>query len=479
MKNMLAFAVFLNICVCLHAQQNLGIRNSNYAGVQGALLNPSSLADSKLKLDVNIISGDVVFDNTFLYAPKKSVPLFGFGRIIKGSIDENLFRTHFDPSNPDKLYHLTLSTEILGPSFFMQVAKKHEIGVTMSTRGSADIRGISGNLGQNAFDYFLNKGLWNTDFHDNATRINSMGWLQYGFHYATVLHSEGRSEWKVGVTLNYLVGIAAAYTKNSHINYKITDTSNINFSNTSIDYGRTAIDDFRNARVSHDLDHGHGFGLDVGVTYVRLKEQQTSSTAAKSNLFIPANGNDYLYRIGISLIDFGAIIFDKNSASYHLDAASADFTNWHGSKFSDNTQLDRTLSAVFYNGDSARSLTANHFKMGTPAALSIQADWNVYQHFFANMTIIKGFGHGSGQGAIRPDVYSLTPRYEKEQFEISMPFSLLYYGHLRPRLGLAGRYKYFFIGSDAPGSILKLHDLEGVDFYAGAHFYLATKSKNH
>src|SRR5450432_3131065 len=126
MKKMLAFFLPMSICLCLHAQQNLGIQNSNYAGIGGALLNPSSLADSKLKWDVNVLSGDVVFDNTFLFASKSSVPLFGFKKIIKGSIDEDLFQTHFDPMNPDKLYNLTLSTEILGPSFFMKVAKKHE-----------------------------------------------------------------------------------------------------------------------------------------------------------------------------------------------------------------------------------------------------------------------------------------------------------------------------------------------------------------
>ncbi len=454
--------VFILLCsfvfLRLQAQQNLGIRNSNYAGIQGALLNPSSIADSKLKWDVNILSGDVVFDNTFLYAPKHLVPLFGFKRVIKGAIDENLFGTRFDPTNPDKLYHVTFSTEILGPSFFVKVAKRHEVGFTMAVRAYANIDNISGALGQNAFDYFLNKGLWNTNLQDNSVKVNAMSWLQYGFHYATVLHSDAHSEWKIGASLNYLRGITADYAKNVHLNYKIGDTTNIAFFNTSVDYGRTDYNDFKKADLFHGLDHGHGFGADIGLTYVRLKEDK------------------YVYRIGLSLIDLGSVNYTKNSAAYHLEADSANFANWHQSKFSSNTQLDQTLSAIFYNGDSTRSLTADHFKMGLPAAISVQADWNVYQNFFANATIVKGFGHGGGQGVRRPDVYSITPRYETEKYEISLPVSMIYYGHFRPRLGLAGRYKYFFIGGDAPGSLLKLHDLEGVDFYAGVHFYIAEKS---
>src|ERR1700681_3544607 len=113
MKKALVFISLLLCCFWLAAQQDLGIRNSNYAGIQGALLNPSSIADSKLKWDVNVFSIGEVFDNNYLYAPKSSLTLFGFKKIIKGSINENLFFTHFDLQNRDKLYNFTLSTEIL------------------------------------------------------------------------------------------------------------------------------------------------------------------------------------------------------------------------------------------------------------------------------------------------------------------------------------------------------------------------------
>jgi hypothetical protein len=272
-------------------------------------------------------------------------------------------------------------------------------------------------------------------------------------HYATVIYSNGDNELKAGISLNYMQGTAAAYFKNTHINYKIVDTTNIIFTNSSIDYGRTDINTY------NKLNNGHGFGTDIGFTYVHLNPQK----------------NNYLYRIGLSLIDLGSINFNRNAASYHLQADSANFQNWHQSKFANNTQLDQTLSAVFYNGDSSKSLTSDHFKMGLPAAISLQADWNVCENYFVNMTIIKGFGHGDRQGVIRPDVYSLTPRYETKWVEVSVPFSVLYYGHLQPRMGVAVRYRYFFIGGDAPGSLLKLNNLEGVDFYAGLHFFIAEK----
>lgn len=471
MKKIIVFLLSVPASICIFGQQNLGIRNGNYVGIQGALLNPSSIVDSKLKWDVNILSAGETFANTFLYAPKSAVPIFGFRRIIEGSIHENLFLTHFDPRNPDKLYNVSLSTEILGPSFFASIGAKHAIGLSVTGRAYANIRDITGNFGQNAFDYLLRKDLWNTSFHDHTARLNSMGWTEYGLHYATVLYREFRNELKAGFSLNYLQGIAAYYFKNTNLNYKIVDTTHILFSNSSIDYGRTDIGDYRNIHSSRNLNHGHGFGMDIGLTFVHLKDAAVYQNETDGTIPGNADKNGYVYRIGISLIDFGNIRFDRNASTYHLQTESADYSGWHQSKFSDNTQFDQTLSAVFYGGDSTKSRTSDHFDMKLPSALSLQADWNICKHFFANATIIKGFGHGNSPGVVRPDVYALTPRYETKGYEVSLPLSLLYYNHWQPRMGLALRAGYFFIGGDAPGSLLKLHDLEGVDFYAGVHLY--------
>lgn len=479
MKKTLGAVLCMLGSLCLLGQQDLGIRNSNYAGIQGALLNPSSIADSKLKWDVNILSVGEVFDNNFLYAPKSSLNFLGFKKIIEGSIHEDLYDTHFDPNNPNKLYNLTFSTEVLGPSFFIKVAKKHSIGLTIAGRGYANIKDISGNLGQNAFAYFQQKSLWDTTFHDNTSRVNTMGWLEYGLHYATVIYSQGKDELKVGVSLNYLQGIAAAYAKNVNVNYNIGDSAHLLFSNSSVDYGRTNTDTYRKINNFNDLNHGHGFGMDIGFTYEHLTDQAVYTDEQGRPVQNDPSKSKYVYRIGVSLIDVGSINFNRNSAAYHLQTNGADFTNWHQSKFSGNDQLDQTLSAVFYHGDSTRSLTSDHFNMGLPSALSVQADWNIYEHFFANATIVKGFGHGNGQGVTRPDVYSITPRYETKNYEVSLPMSVLYYGVWKPRIGVAVRVGYFFIGGDAPGSLLKLNSLEGADLYAGVHIFIAEKGGNH
>ena len=110
--------------------------------------------------------------------------------------------------------------------------------------------------------------------------------------------------------------------------------------------------------------------------------------------------------------------------------------------------------------------------MNLPTAISIQADWNVYKDYFLNLTIVKSTRARSRPGAIRPDIYTLTPRYETKWYEVSLPLSLISYGHLQPRMGISFRIYYFFFGLESPWGILGLKDFERSEFYAGIHYFI-------
>jgi len=468
MKSIIIVLLLFNVSV-ICAQQNLGIRNSNYAGIQGAALNPSSIADSKLKWDINAFSFNTVFDNTFLFIPRDSLHVFGFKNIIDDIINQTQFFTHFNPQQPNKLYNVTLSNELLGPSFMMRLNNKSSIGLTTAARFYANINNITGNFGQNAFAYLQEQDLWNTLFHDNTAKLNTMGWLEYGVTYGRVLYKNQRNEFKGGITLKYLQGIAAAYFRNTNLNYNIINPAEFTFINSSVNYGRTDYNTLIKTNGNQHLIHGDGFGTNIGFTYLHFKNSSEGDDE---------DDKKYTYRIGVSLIDLGSIDFNKYSAAFHLQSDTANYGNWKATHIYNNTQFDKILSAVFYDNDSLKSFQADHFNMRMPAAISIQADWNFYKNFFVNATIVKNIRNKNRAGVIRPDVYSITPRFEKKKIELSIPISLLYYGHWQPRIGVAARAGWFFIGGDAPGGLLKLNDFEGADFYAGIHVFITKKHKD-
>jgi len=460
--------------VYLFAQENLGVRNGHYAGIQAALLNPAGMEGQSLKWDVNVASVGMLFDNNYLYIPRGAVPILGFKSILRGIKHEDKFVTTFDPANPDKRYHFVLAGEILGPSFQAEVSPGQVVGFTLAARAYANIDNFTGHVAQNAYDYMRNKDLWHVPLHDNSTRLNGMAWLEYGLHYAAVLWKDNESELAVGVGLKYLEGIGAAYVKNTNLNYVVGDTALLSLTGSSLDYGRTNYDNYRKGQ--RQLNHGHGFAADIGVTYTRFNDGvasgHTNTEGAEHwGKWTGKGKSNYLFKLGISVLDPGRIKFSRNSSQFHLQADSANFPNWSTYDLKTNAQLDRTISAAFYGGDSAKSQTGSSFRMGLPAAVSAQADWNCYESFFVNVTIVKGFGHGNRQGVVRPDVYSVTPRYESRWVDVSVPFSAIYYGRWRPRLGFAVRVGYFFFGGDAPAGLFKLRNMYGVDFYAGFHFF--------
>ncbi|MHA4806913.1 DUF5723 family protein [Flavitalea flava] len=200
---------------------------------------------------------------------------------------ENNFTTNFDLKNPNKLYQLTLSAEALGPSFHLEIAPKQVIGFTLVSRSYANIKDIPGHVGQNAYAYLLANDLWNTPYSDHTTKLNGMDWLEYGLNYATVLYKNGRTEWKAGISLKYLQGIGAAYVKNTNLNYMISDTTHILFTHSVVDYGRTDYDSYRKINNYNDLNHGNGFGANIGFTcwFIRIKQIPSDGFLCRYTLF--------------------------------------------------------------------------------------------------------------------------------------------------------------------------------------------------
>lgn len=457
MRKILAALLLPCLPFCLTAQYNFGIGNGNYSGIQGAQINPGITAGSPLQWEANVVSLDVLYDNTFIYTPRGSVPPLGFGSLVKGIINNQHYNTRYDPDNPNKLYQFTLSAEALGPSFRMNIGSGQSIGLTTAVRGYANMRDLPGTTAQNAFAYLMQSDLWNRPLSDHSSRVNGMGWLQYGIDYSAILYDDGTDRLKAGIGLNYLQGIVAAYVKNTDLNYKLTDTANLQFTHSSVDYGRTDYDSYRRIGSYGDLNHGYGFGADLGVVFMHKDD--------------PHSPAPYRYRLGLSVMDIGGIDFDRNAAAFHLQTDTANFSAWRQVHLTSNAAVDRTLSAIFYNGDSTKSQTAGHFKMALPTALSVQADLMVVDDFFLNATIVKGLGHGDNPGVIQPDLYSITPRLEHPLWDASLPLSLIYYGHWRPRIGVAVRIGYFFFGGDAPASSLGLSDIQSADVYAGIRIY--------
>ena len=57
-----------------------GIAHSNFAGNMGIEMNPASIATMPYRFEFNILSGDVFFQNYYIYFPASDIPTVRFAR---------------------------------------------------------------------------------------------------------------------------------------------------------------------------------------------------------------------------------------------------------------------------------------------------------------------------------------------------------------------------------------------------------------
>ena len=81
-KKMFLCALWLGVLMpAARAQQWLGLANSNYAGINGVYLNPSSIADSRYGFQLNLVAvqGSLT-NNYYRYRGPYSLPRMAIGR---------------------------------------------------------------------------------------------------------------------------------------------------------------------------------------------------------------------------------------------------------------------------------------------------------------------------------------------------------------------------------------------------------------
>src|SRR4051812_45083507 len=99
MKKIYALIACCLLIFSAQAQEMFGIANSNYAGTYGVSLNPSSMVSSRLKLDVNLLAGDMAFDNNYIYQPESELKFFGFNTIINNFSSDERGKGYTDKKN--------------------------------------------------------------------------------------------------------------------------------------------------------------------------------------------------------------------------------------------------------------------------------------------------------------------------------------------------------------------------------------------
>ncbi len=474
MKKTILLLAAISFGANLFGQEMLGIANSNYAGISGMHLNPSTIVDSRLKFDLNLIAYGISFDNDYLYIPKKDLDFFGFKNIANRISDKDAsgnkqFLEYDTTSNKN----FNLATMAKGPSVMFAV-KDNYFAVYTAVRGYISVKDLNYAIARFAYveDGLHYKPLQGKVYDSGPVDIAAMAWGELGVTYGREIYSKEKNYLKGALTVKRLWGYGSMYFKGDNLQFRVDEDSSQNLLyqvTANAGYGHSYSDSTSGTSYG-DMINGDGWGFDLGLAYEYRPDYANNTYEVDGKTLNNPQINKYKLRIGASLLDIGKINFaGANSKAFDLRGASAAWAEGGSNKINNLPGFDTTISKYFF-GTPYGSQVASSYDMALPTALSVQVDYKAWKDVYINSTWVQPIKRKI-PGVERASIISLTPRYEHNWFEVAAPLS--FYNYDIFRMGLSLRLASLIIGSDKLGSVLGLNDLGGMDFYVALKFSIA------
>lgn len=442
-----------------------GLVNSNYAGILGNTINPTSILNSKLFLDIVPFGLHVNLDNNYIYLAKED---YKFSRFFTPGAEFPVHgeddRAFYDNFN-EELKNVYSEVKVIGPSM-MFAHNDQAFGFSTAFRNIASGRNIPYEIAKFGVEGLNYTPLQRINFNNNQSfRTADIAFTEIAATYSRVLYKRNRDHWSAGITLKGLLGNAGVYGSVDNIDYMVPNGDTLIVYNINGEMGLSLPVDYYNndVLVPDKLFYGSGLGVDLGVTY-QLKVRGHTNKGYSMPCEYPYE--PYYYRIGFSLIDIGRIKFKSNTRSMDLIDQDAYWFDISRNSFTNIDKLLRTASYEF-SGDSTALIKENAFSIWLPAAMSIQADFRVNKAIYINATMVQPLILSKAQ-PVRPAQLSITPRWESDYLEFALPFIL--YDYKYPRLGASLRIRNLVIGTDKLAGFFGYTDFYGLDFYVMLRF---------
>ncbi|MDX1942445.1 MAG: DUF5723 family protein [Saprospiraceae bacterium] len=438
-------------CTNLHAQEQLGIRTSNYGGINSLLLNPANSHTTPFAWDANLLEFGQFFDNNYAFI--ENFRLLDLLQNPEGVELRSLLREANKEPAPntivvdfyfnDQKKYATNSTQVLGPSLMLRLNEDNTVGFFTRARAAVDARDVPSSLGY----YEYNRQPFEEPLLVEPTHGNALSWTEIGLNYARRAYND-YGEMSFGASLKFLQGYEAIYMRNNS-NFDLTQLRENRLRGTSVDFSYGFASAGLDSEEWQLQRNGIGAGLDLGFVFSFSEEED----------------GPYRWKVGASILDLGLIRFNRAAQKHEIrtndiQEISLDIYN----QFSNAADLDSILSLFSEQllNDPSASLQATSFAMGLPTALSAQADINVLPSFFVNAAIVQSVP--VQKIAIRRNnIAAITPRFEQRWFELAVPISLLDWQQLR--VGVAARIAFFWFGTEDFNSVFKKSEFNSADFY--------------
>jgi outer membrane protein OmpA-like peptidoglycan-associated protein len=417
----------LSMHTTISAQEFLPFLNSNYAGVNGAILQPASIADSRYKVDICLMGMGMSFYNN--YASMDRFVLYNSGK-VKGNFKDRYIKFN-DNSDMKSIY---LNADIPTMSFMIRLSDKDAIAITPRTRFGINADNITPALAKQIYEELKDSINWHIVLDNANFSLQQNAWFELGVTYARVLIDNQKHFLKAGTTVKFLQGIGSGYLFARDLSYRFQNDSILDLFKTHINYGLSdnIIDADNNFGYKFVTDLSLGFDLGFVYEYRPHYEKYKYEMDGKTGLW-RNDQEKYLLKVGVSLLDVGRMRYKKAGFSQDF---TADINNWNLNNMKVNSiqEFNDTLRKYFNFNTSADE----HFFMNLPTAFSAQIDLNLSHGFFVNFTpyIALNKGPKDHEKIHALTSYTLTPRFDGRWFGFFVPMQVNSFKQFNAGMGI-------------------------------------------
>lgn len=456
MIKFLVYIAFVGSFIPVFGQNAFGTLHGNYTPTNSVYVNPSSMLDSKVWLDINIVGAGSYVNNNLVYLEDQSWLglMRNLNQVRKGELSEDQLPSENDIgyNQGRRNYHMYNRNFVTGPSGVWSQGD-HAAGLAFGVRSYTSVRKIPRFVGQ-----FIENGVpqftpqHDIDYSVENLRVASLQFGEIKGSYAYTFLKRQRNMFMGGISISKFISVAGAAANVYNLDFNVDNDSLAVLFDVQADAMYTP-----NPRMNWK----GGMGLDLGFTYQKMVGEASSYYPNSPKM--GCSDVPYLYKIGISIIDIGSIKFDSDDVQF----AGYDFDNYYWEQYASEEINEDNPIDVFAALESniGEGQVRNPNKIRLPTYLSAQFDYNVWaSRFYVNATIIQGAPVSKKKFGIRhANSLSVTPRFETYWFEAALPISLYEYQY--PQLGLSLRLGPLSLGTDKLLNWIKKSDLYGTDIY--------------
>jgi hypothetical protein len=453
------FSIMLTVTsFALLSQDQIGIRNQNYAGLWGLSLNPTNTAMSPLKWDANLMDFSILARNNYAFV--RNTGMIGLiknsGSLVSiyDTSEQKTFPSNAliqDFYNQNHKLDGALEINALGLAIAFRVGEHHQLGLFSKMRMQASAYQIS-----NLFQYKSLIDLERYNKIDIAAPTGGSGmlWSEIGLNYAWRSINEGDYNYAFGISPRVLLGLEGGYFNvNKDFSWQKSQGDTITIFSGNWDYALTPsnLDNVLKGKMPKPTINGKGIGLDLGFSIAKPDDDSETPEG-------------YIWKFGAAILDIGAINFNENAQKHHLEFETEKEAS--PKSFMHREDLMATIqdaSKVFL-GDSSASLVGNSFKIGLPSAITMQFDHKIIENIYVSTNYIQRISMSQTR-LKRATSLAIAPRFEKRKMGVSVPIHLTDWRTFR--MGAAIRMGGLAIGTDHLGALVKTKHLSGADFYFG------------